>query len=237
VKRLSRQSFLIALAISGLTLALLVPPSFGQQSSGKASSTVQLRPSVLANLLVRKVEPQYPQKALSAKLSGPVAVMVVVGPDGSVTDAQMACGNDRFAKAATTAVKQWHFKDPVLHGQPTNVRGMVIVDFNLPGNSTLGEDFKVDSETALAHLETYVAPEYPLEARIAHVQGCVILSAQIDEAGTVKELSPIEAPPWLLSSTEKTVRQWRYKPFLRSGVATPAKINVVVVFSLLPNSL
>jgi TonB family protein len=228
----SRSWVLTALTLCGLTFFLSEGRSFGRGSSEKAQTTVDLRPPELANLLVSKVEPEYPEKALSAKLSGPVAVTVVVGPDGSVIEAKMECGNDHFEKAATTAVKQWHFKSPVLHGQPINVRGIAIVDFNLPGNSTQGQDFEVDSETALSHLESYIPPEYPANARIAHIQGCVLLHVQVDEAGAVKDVSVRTGHPLLVPPTEKAVKQWRYKPFLRSGVATAAKINVIVVFSL-----
>jgi len=218
--------------LCGLILSFSEGQSFGQKSSDKAKATLDVRPLDLANLLVSRVEPEYPEKALSAKLSGPVGVNVVVGPDGSVIEAKMECGNDRFEKAATSAVKQWHFKSPLLHGQPVNIRGMAIVDFNLPGNSTQGQDFEVDSETALSHLTSHLSPEYPPDARTARIQGCVLLRVQVDEAGAVKDVSLWTGHPLLVPPTENAVRQWRYKPFLRSGVATPAKINVIVVFSM-----
>jgi periplasmic protein TonB len=59
-----------------------------------------------------------------------------------------------------------------------------------------------------------VPPQYPAEAREQHIQGTVLLKAEIDKDGNVESLSLISGHPLLAPAAIDAVRQWKYKPFL-----------------------
>jgi len=58
-----------------------------------------------------------------------------------------------------------------------------------------------------------VDPVYPQLARVAHIQGDVVLSAVIDKKGRVKRLHVVSGHPILAKSAMDAVKQWRYRPY------------------------
>jgi peptidyl-prolyl cis-trans isomerase A (cyclophilin A) len=60
--------------------------------------------------------------------------------------------------------------------------------------------------------------------------GTVVLDALIDEKGEVESLHVISGPAMLQQAALDTVKTWRYKPFLLSGVAIAVKTEISVTF-------
>jgi hypothetical protein len=58
-----------------------------------------------------------------------------------------------------------------------------------------------------------VAPEYPLGARIDHIQGTVELGVQIGMDGKVMWAHGAGASPVLVEAAEENARQWIWGPF------------------------
>ncbi len=58
-----------------------------------------------------------------------------------------------------------------------------------------------------------VDPKYPELAKVAHIQGDVVLSAVIDKKGRVKRLQVVSGHPVLAKSAMDAVKQWRYRPY------------------------
>ncbi len=77
-----------------------------------------------------------------------------------------------------------------------------------------------------------VAPEYPNDARKAHVEGVVRLHAIIGKDGSIKDLSVISGDPLLTEAAMKAVRQWRYQPVLINGEPVEVDTTVDVIFAL-----
>jgi TonB family protein len=75
-------------------------------------------------------------------------------------------------------------------------------------------------------------PEYPVEAKKAHIQGTVMLDAIIDKDGAVSHLTVQSGPKELRQSSLDAVRQWKYKPFLLNGDPVEVKTDIEVVYSL-----
>ena len=75
----------------------------------------------------------------------------------------------------------------------------------------------------------YTAPNYPVLAKAARIEGHVILEATIDEKGIVRVLRSI---PLLDRAAIDAVSQWRYTPTRLNGVALPVLLTVTVSFSL-----
>lgn len=79
---------------------------------------------------------------------------------------------------------------------------------------------------------TDVPPAYPSIARMAGVQGTVILEATIDSAGTVQDVRVLRSIPLLDASAIEAVRQWKYTPTLLNGNPVTVVMTVTVNFKL-----
>jgi periplasmic protein TonB len=78
----------------------------------------------------------------------------------------------------------------------------------------------------------HVAPEYPLLAQEARVQGVVILEVQVSPHGRVTSASVVRSVPLLDQAALDAVRQWVYTPTLVDGVPVPVIVTVTVNFNL-----
>jgi TonB family protein len=77
-----------------------------------------------------------------------------------------------------------------------------------------------------------VSPTYPPLAQKAHVQGRVILEANISKEGAVESLRATEGHPLLVPAAIDAVKQWRYKPYVQNGQPVPVRTQITVNFSL-----
>jgi protein TonB len=69
-------------------------------------------------------------------------------------------------------------------------------------------------------------------ARIAHIQGNVILQVLIDKQGHVANMKPIMGHPILVQAALDAVKQWEYKPFQLNGEPAQVETAVVVKFRM-----
>jgi periplasmic protein TonB len=77
-----------------------------------------------------------------------------------------------------------------------------------------------------------LAPEYPLIARNAHVQGVVMLEAVINERGEVGRIKVLKSAPLLDQAAITAVQQWRYTPTLLNGVPVSVLMTITINFTL-----
>jgi periplasmic protein TonB len=77
-----------------------------------------------------------------------------------------------------------------------------------------------------------VQPEYPALARIARIQGTVVLHAVIGKDGTIKDLQVISGPPLLVRAAEEAVSRWRYRPYILNAEPIEVDTQVTVSFVL-----
>jgi TonB family protein len=85
---------------------------------------------------------------------------------------------------------------------------------------------------ATCHLLAHTDPIYPAIAKTAHVQGNVLLHANVDEHGIVTKVEVIGGPPMLRQSAIDAVKHWTYSPFEVNDVVSKVQIVVSVAFSL-----
>ena len=83
-----------------------------------------------------------------------------------------------------------------------------------------------------ANLVYQVKPDYPHLARVARIQGAVILEAIIDREGRVENLQVLSGHPLLIQAARDAVQQWRYRPTLLNGEPIEVLTQVTVNFSL-----
>ncbi|MGZ5496645.1 MAG: energy transducer TonB, partial [Candidatus Aminicenantales bacterium] len=77
-----------------------------------------------------------------------------------------------------------------------------------------------------------VAPVYPEVARLAEVQGVVILSVKADETGKIVDAMVLRSIPLLDQAAIDAVRQWVYEPMIINGKAVSVVFTVTVRFQL-----
>jgi protein TonB len=105
--------------------------------AGAGSLLATLEPVNLAEdlsekLLLTKVQPSYPEKALRARLQGSVVLQAWIRKDGTIRDLKLIRGPWLLGQAACEAVKQWRYKPYLLNGKSVEAQTFVTVNFSLP---------------------------------------------------------------------------------------------------------
>lgn len=77
-----------------------------------------------------------------------------------------------------------------------------------------------------------VQPEYPPMARLARVQGTVVLSAIISKNGAIENLQLVRGPALLVRAAIDAVKQWRYRPYLLNDEPVEVETQITVNFTL-----
>ena len=75
-----------------------------------------------------------------------------------------------------------------------------------------------------------VAPEYPVIARQARVQGQVLLNAIISKTGDIQNLILVSGHPMLVPAAIEAVKQWHYRPYLLNGEPVDVETTICVTF-------
>jgi len=94
------------------------------------------------------------------------------------------------------------------------------------------EPVNLPEDLSQALLLQKVTPSYPEQALKAGLQGAVVLQAWIGKDGNIRDLKLMDGSLLLGQAAVKAVKQWRYKPYLRNGVAVEAQTYVTVNFRL-----
>jgi periplasmic protein TonB len=94
---------------------------------------VRVSQGVSRGLLIKKVNPKYPEEAREQRIQGVVLLQALIGKEGNVADLQLISGEPTLAKAAMKAVKQWKYRPYLLKGQPVDVETQIQVNFTLSG--------------------------------------------------------------------------------------------------------
>jgi TonB family protein len=112
-------------AISGL---VSMPSSVPQPGP----ETLKISQGVSQGLLIKKVAPVYPPRALKAHMQGSVQLLATISKDGDITKVKVLNGEPLLAQAAVDAVKQWKYKPYYLNSQPMEIQTQITVNFTLP---------------------------------------------------------------------------------------------------------
>jgi len=77
-----------------------------------------------------------------------------------------------------------------------------------------------------------VEPDYPEAAKQQHIQGSVVLEAQVGKDGAVQHLTVTSGNSMLATAASDAVLKWRFKPIVQDGRALPFQTRVKVHFVL-----
>lgn len=189
--------------------------------------------------LVKSVNPVYPEKARQARVEGTVILEAKTDEEGNVVDARILRSIPVLDQAAIDAVKQWKYEPLVIEGKLRKVIFTVTVRFMLKegDKSKTLEKFaqgavKAEGDIKPPKLIKEMAPVYPEVARMAEVQGVVILSVKADEEGKIVDVMVLRSIPLLDQAAIDAVRQWVYEPLVIDGKAVSVVFTVTVRFQL-----
>ena len=79
-----------------------------------------------------------------------------------------------------------------------------------------------------------VQPDYPPLARMAGIQGSVMLRAIINRDGSIDRLQVLSGQPLLVEAAIRAVRQWRYRPYLLNDEPVKVETQITIHFNLSP---
>lgn len=101
-----------------------------------------------------------------------------------------------------------------------------------PGANTPPDPLVVAENVQRAKKIYDVAPLYPLEARMNHVEGKVVLHSIIETDGTVGDVRVMMGQCPLAIATVRAVKQWKFSPTLANGVPVRTSTIWEVNFNL-----
>lgn len=101
--------------------------------------TVRIAQGVAEKMILHRVEPQYPQAAISSRVSGAIDVGFVIDKEGNTARVVAlkpspepdAINDPTMIAAVVKAVKEWKFKPYLVNGKPEAVETMFVFHLKL----------------------------------------------------------------------------------------------------------
>ena len=92
---------------------------------------VKVAPRVTSGLILKKVQPIYPEQARRARIQGAVVMSAVISKSGQIADLEVLDGAIELVVSAVNAVRQWKYRPYVVNGEPVEVDTSVTVYYTL----------------------------------------------------------------------------------------------------------
>jgi TonB family protein len=188
---------------------------------------------------VQKTDPEYTEEARLAELEGTVLLRATIGEDGFAHDlaviSPLGLGLD---EKAIEAVKQWHYR-------PSGITGRIEVDFRLPSKQSRWHLIQVQFDagpgvsrpvftSALYPIGAGLGPEAMEEGRLVAAMrrlATAKLTFEVDEHGVPAHVQIANASEALWGSeATAVVRQWRFMPATKNGIAATVPCTVKLVW-------
>jgi outer membrane biosynthesis protein TonB len=95
------------------------------------SQSSRLGTSLQIGQLMSRVEPLYPEVLRRQGIEGTIKLHAIIGRDGAVQSVGFVSGPPLLAPLAMGAIREWHFKQTLLGGQPIETEADITVIFRL----------------------------------------------------------------------------------------------------------
>jgi protein TonB len=117
--------------IGSVPTAAPPPPPPPVVKKEAAPQRIKVGGNVQAAMVLKRVQPIYPQLAKSARVSGVVHLHAIIAKDGTIQELTSVGGPALLITAAMDAVKQWVYRPTLLNGEPVQVETTIDVNFTL----------------------------------------------------------------------------------------------------------
>jgi TonB family protein len=94
--------------------------------------TLRISQGVSQGLVIKRVQPAYPEQARQMRLEGKVELQANISKTGNITGVKQISGDATLGRAAIEAVRQWKYKPYYLSGEPVEIQTQITVNFKLP---------------------------------------------------------------------------------------------------------
>ena len=118
---------------SGGVLGGIIGGTPGVPPPPKPTAPLRVGGAVMQAKIINQTQPQYPQIAKMAHVSGTVLLHAIISENGTIQELQVMSGPALLRQAALDAVKQWRYQPTTLNGQPVKVDTTIQVVFDLNG--------------------------------------------------------------------------------------------------------
>lgn len=121
---------------SAAAVAAVQRLSSASQAKARAAQGPDLQALAAQLQRTRYVSPEYPDAALSNRVSGTVTVQYVVDKKGYTKDVEVIQSTPKgtFDRAATEAIRRWRYRPAKYNGQPVEVPVRTRIRFELPNS-------------------------------------------------------------------------------------------------------
>jgi bla regulator protein blaR1 len=240
------------LVLAGLGLAVVLVASSNlptAQERGEPSdhpvpsATLALDENTTPPSPIYEPQPPYTEEARRQHIEGTVTLTIVVGPDGSVKDAQLKSKPlAGLEKNALEVVRTWRFRPAMRDGKPVAVQVTVEVSFRLfdHGNGVFvppkGYTFPPQPQEGVIPPKPIYTPdpEYTANARRAKLEGTVTVEVTIDKKGRVTQAEEVgpKLGMGLDKQAIKAARKWKFDPATRDGKPIVDTGRITLTFKL-----
>jgi TonB family protein len=230
---------------------------FSPGSAPFVDGPVRASPVTMHDSLLTSTAPIYPPIAQAAHVQGVVVLHATISKEGKVAKLSLISGAPMLVTSAMDAVKQWTYRPFLLNGQPTEVETTINVNFALgeskPGSAEDSGPVAATGESGSGAMTSAVAgahytmrdgatapvvistqsPEYSEEARKAKIQGTVLLALIVGTDGLPADVHVVKRLGHGLDARAvEAVKQYKFKPAMKDGVAVAEPLNIEVNFKV-----
>lgn len=117
-------------------------------------------------------------------------------------------------------------------GSAGGVLGGLIQSTAPPPKVATPQKLRISSGVANGNKVSGNDPQYPQMAKIAHVQGDVVLQATISKGGSIENLRAISGHPILIQAAMDAVKEWKYRPYMLNGDPVEVETTITVKFHM-----
>jgi TonB family protein len=117
--------------LGGIIGGVISSTAVSPQSDSGRPMRVRVSQGISQGLLVKKVDPQYPEAARRDRIQGMIVLQAVIDTNGDVQNLTLVSGHPALVPAAIDAAKQWKYKPYRWNGQPMEVETQITVSFQL----------------------------------------------------------------------------------------------------------
>jgi hypothetical protein len=114
------------------TYAIPPWPPADEPESSKSVVQASIPQDVATGLLLRKVQPIYPERAGRDHIYGMVRMQAVISQTGNILNLELLDGAIELAVSAVTAVRPWKFRPFLLNGEPVAVSADILINYPAP---------------------------------------------------------------------------------------------------------
>lgn len=93
---------------------------------------VRVSTGVMRSLILKKVQPRYPEEARKKRIKGSVVMRAIISREGDIQELTVISGDPILAEAALQAGRQWKYKPYLLQGQPVEIESQITMNFDFP---------------------------------------------------------------------------------------------------------